>query len=137
LSRADNRDSLINVLEYLLGATDFWVQKTKVKKNLLVGEKYIFKASVRNQEANYSRDAVVSFYLSKNKKVESKNDLLLGSARTGWMRGYSRKQIKLNARVPEDCIDGVYYLIAVVADDGSFLEVDPANNTAIRRVRVY
>jgi hypothetical protein len=137
MSRADNRDALVNVLEYLLGATDFWVQKTTVKKNLLAGNKYVFRASVRNQESNYSRDAVVSFYLSRNKKVETKNDLLLGAAQTGWMRGYSRKQIKLNARLPDDLNSGVYFLIAVVAGDGSFLEVNPANDMAIRRVIIY
>jgi hypothetical protein len=128
---------LLNVIEYLLGATDLNAIKAQVKKNLPTGKKCTFRARVHNQEANYCRNFKVSFYLSRDKKLQTGKDLLLGTVEAGEISGFGTRVIKLNATVPDDYNPGAYYLIAIVEGDGTYIEVDPDNSTALRRTNIY
>ena len=137
LSRGDNKDFLLNIMEYLHGATDLGVKKVSVKKKLIAGEKYRFKARVLNCEFCYSLEAELKFYISKDKKFQASKDILLGTVKVSPIKGKKTKQFSLKTKVPGSLSPGKRYVLAVISGVEPMLEVNEDNNLATKRITIY
>ena len=136
MSRADNRNFLINIVEYLLGATDVAVIKVAARKRMFAGKKYKFKARVKNNEHCCSPACEVRFYLSRNDKLNVYNDVLIGSKPVPEIAGKRSKLVKLRARAPEDLGFGSRYVLAVVCAEGFYMETDSSNDMKSKKIRI-
>lgn len=133
---ADNAKLFVNVAEYLLGFSDLSLEKVKCKDDLTAGETAKIKAKVENLETNYNKESKVIFYLSKNKKLETDQDIELGSVAVPSFRGGGTKVVKLDAEIPSDIESGTWFVLAVI-DPEDPREINGGNNKKTRKVTVF
>jgi hypothetical protein len=132
-SRVDNKELFLNIIEYLAGYSDLELIKLKVRRKLTPGKNQKFVAKIRNKECCYSCSTNIAFYLSGDDTLNTKKDVLLGTADVPAGKPRSVFKIKKNFRIPNDIPGGAIFAFAVINYDGETREINAENSFASKK----
>jgi hypothetical protein len=132
-SRVDNKELFLNIIEYLAGYSDLELVKLKVRRKLTPGKNQKFVAKIRNRESCYSCTTNIAFYLSEDDALNTKKDILLGTAEVPAGKPRSVFKIKRKYRIPNDIPGGAIYAFAIINYNGETREIIAENSLASKK----